>query len=147
MAKPVRDKEYDEKVKRMTPNSPLLKNCLFSFLVGGAICTFGELLYTFYSDFVPDKDARTWVSVSLIVLTAILTGLGVYDKLAKVAGAGLSVPISGFANSVTAPAIEYSVEGHILGTSEKMFTIAGAVIVYGCSLASLYGLIYYFFIM
>ena len=90
--------------------------------------------------------ARTLVSMTLIVLTAVLTGIGVYDRIAKVAGAGVSVPISGFANSVCAPAIEYSVEGHILGTAEKMFTIAGAVIVYGCSLASFYGMIYYFFI-
>lgn len=146
MSNASKDNEYDLKVKKATPNSPIVKNCLFSFLIGGTVCVFGELLFNVYSLRLPEKDARTWVSISLIVLTAILTGIGVYDKLAKIAGAGLSVPISGFANSVTAPAIEYSVEGHILGTSEKMFTIAGAVIVYGCSLATFYGLIYYFFL-
>ena len=111
------------------------------------MCVTGELLFMLYDGFFADeKVSRTAVSISVIVFTAILTGIGVYDKLAKVAGAGLAVPISGFANSVCSPAIEYSTEGHILGTSEKMFSLAGAVIVYGCSLASLYGMIYYFFL-
>lgn len=146
MKKAVPDKEYNKKVKELTPDSPLLKDCLFAFLFGGIICVTGELLFNFYNGFLRDeKISRTAVSISVIVVTAILTGIGVYDKLAKLAGAGLAVPISGFANSVCSPAIEYSTEGHILGTSEKMFSLAGAVIVYGCSLASLYGMIYYFF--
>ena len=145
--KSVPDKEYNKKVKELTPASPLVKDCLFAFLFGGIMCVAGELLFNFYNGFLRDeKVARTAVSISVIIVTAILTGIGVYDKLAKVAGAGLAVPISGFANSVCSPAIEYSTEGHILGTSEKMFSLAGAVIVYGCSLASLYGMIYYFFL-
>ena len=143
----VPDKEYSERVKRMTPKSPLLKDCLMAFVFGGFMCLFGELLFNLYNGFFADeKISRTVVSITVIVLTAILTGIGVYDKIARIAGAGLSVPISGFANSVCSPAIEYSTEGHILGTSEKMFSLAGAVIVYGCSLASLYGMIYYFFL-
>lgn len=141
------DKNYRKKVDMVTPDSPVIKDCLFAFFTGGFICVSGELLFSVYVGFVNDEAvARTLVSMTLIVLTAVLTGIGVYDRIAKVAGAGVSVPISGFANSVCAPAIEYSVEGHILGTAEKMFTIAGAVIVYGCSLASFYGMIYYFFI-
>lgn len=148
MSETHKDKIYAEKVKEKTPDSPVLKNCLFAFLTGGFVCTAGELLFNFYIRLLnSEPTARTCVSITLIVITAILTGIGVYDRIAKVSGAGVSVPISGFANSVCAPAIEYAVEGHILGTSEKMFSLAGAVIVYGCSLASLYGMIYYFFIM
>lgn len=148
MAKTSADKNYRKKVDKTTPDSPVIKNCLCAFFSGGIVCTAGELLFTLFNMRLQNEAvARTLVSMSLIVITAILTGIGVYDRIAKVAGSGVSVPISGFANSVCAPAIEYSVEGHILGTAEKMFTIAGAVIVYGCSLASFYGLIYYFFIV
>ncbi len=147
MKKALPDKEYSERVKKLTPSSPLLKDCLFAFLFGGIMCVLGETLFNlYYGVFADEKVSRTVVSISVIVLTAILTGIGVYDKIAKIGGAGLAVPISGFANSVCSPAIEYSTEGHILGTSEKMFSLAGAVIVYGCSLASLYGMIYYFFL-
>ncbi len=147
MKKAVPDKEYSEKVQKLTPNSPIFKDCLFAFLFGGFMCVAGEVLFNLYNSLLTDeKVSRTAVSITVIVLTAILTGIGVYDRIAKVAGAGLAVPISGFANSVCSPAIEYSTEGHILGTSEKMFSLAGAVIVYGCSLASLYGMIYYFFL-
>ncbi len=147
MAKSESDKAYAEKVKQKTPPSPIVKDCIFAFLFGGTVCAFGELLFSVYMNLLKSETpARTFVSITLIVITAILTGIGVYDKIAKTAGAGVSVPISGFANSVCAPAIEYAVEGHVLGTAEKMFTLAGAVIVYGCSLASFYGMIYYFFI-
>ena len=147
MKKSVPDKEYAEKVKQLTPSSPVLKDCMLAFLFGGFMCVLGEFLFNLYNGLLADeKISRTAVSITVIVLTAVLTGIGVYDKIAKLAGAGLSVPISGFANSVCSPAIEYSTEGHILGTSEKMFSLAGAVIVYGCSLASLYGMIYYFFL-
>lgn len=139
--------KYSEKVKKATPPSVTLKNCIAAFLIGGLLCVFSEMLFSLISGYTDEINARTYVSMILVVITAALTGLGIYDKLAYVAGAGLSVPISGFANSVCSPAIEYATEGHILGTAEKMFSIAGAVIVYGCSLASLYGMIYYFFIM
>ena len=147
MKKNLPDKNYSARVKEITPGTPVVKNCIFAFLSGGALCVLGEILFNLYNGYLADeKIARTCVSISVIVLTAILTGIGVYDRIAGVAGAGVAVPISGFANSVCSPAIEYSTEGHILGTSEKMFSLAGAVIVYGCSLASLYGMVYYFFL-
>ena len=145
--KAIPDKEYGRRVEALTPSSPLLKDCLLAFLFGGFMCVMGEMLFNLYLGmFSDEKASRTLVSITVIALTAALTGIGIYDKIAKIGGAGLSVPISGFANSVCSPAIEYSTEGHILGTSEKMFSLAGAVIVYGCSLASLYGMIYYFFL-
>lgn len=141
------DNAYKNRAEQLTPNSPIVKNCIFAFISGGCICVAGEALLNLYQSFsLKESDARTLVSITLIVITAILTGIGVYDRIAKHCGAGVAVPISGFANSVCSPAIEYAVEGHILGTSEKMFSLAGAVIVYGCSLASFYGMIYYFFI-
>lgn len=142
------DKEYRQQVSKASPGSPLLQNCLKAFLFGGSICLIAEGFFSLYSFFgLDEKTARTAVSLTLITLTAIFTGIGGYDKLAKHAGAGFAVPITGFANSVVSPAIEYSTEGHILGTAVKMFTIAGPVIVYGCSSAVLYGAIYYFFIL
>lgn len=139
-------KQYAEKVKKASPDSPLVKNCAKAFLVGGLICLLGEGLFTLFARFgLNEENAGTCVSVTLIVLTAALTGIGVFDKLAKHAGAGTLVPITGFANAVAAPAVEYSTEGRVMGTAVKMFTIAGPVIVYGCSAASLYGFIYYFF--
>ncbi len=139
-------KTYAQKVKKASPPSPLLKNCLKAFLAGGAVCLLGEGLFTLYSYLGQTEDtAAACVCVTLIVLTAALTGLGVFDKIAKHAGAGTLVPITGFANAVAAPAVEYSTEGRVTGTAVKMFTIAGPVIVYGCSAASLYGFLYYFF--
>ncbi|MBQ6022792.1 MAG: stage V sporulation protein AC [Clostridia bacterium] len=139
-------KEYAKRVENASPGSPLLKNCLNAFAVGGLICTLGEGLFTLYSHFgAPEKEAAAWVCITLIFLTALLTGIGVFDKIAKHAGAGTMVPITGFANSMAAPSVEYQTEGRVLGTAVKMFTIAGPVIVYGCSAASLYGMIYYFF--
>ncbi len=141
------DKAYLDKVKKQTPGTPIIKNCFAAFIFGGSMCLISEMLFNFVMNMRYDEVfSRTIVSITVISVTAALTGIGVYDKIAAIAGAGLSVPISGFANSVCAPAIEYAAEGHILGTSEKMFSLAGAVIVYGCSLASLYGMIYYFFI-
>ena len=140
-------KEYAKKVEAVSPASPLLKNCAKAFVFGGLICLIGEGLFTAVINFnISEKNAATWVCIALIMLTALLTGIGVFDKIAKHAGAGTMVPITGFANSVTAPAIEYQTEGRVLGTAVKMFTIAGPVIVYGCSAASLYGMIFYFFI-
>lgn len=141
------NKQYDKRVKAASPDSPLLKNCVFAFFIGGLICLIGEGLFTLFSYFeIEEKESAAWVCVSLISITAALTGIGVFDNIAKHAGAGTIVPITGFANSVVSPAIEYQTEGRILGTAVKMFTIAGPVIVYGCSAASVYGLIYYFFL-
>lgn len=140
-------KQYDKKVRVASPNSPLLKNCICAFLIGGLICLLGEGLFTLFSYLGnEEKESAAWVCVTLIALTAALTGIGIFDNIAKHAGAGTIVPITGFANSVVSPAIEYQTEGRILGTAVKMFTIAGPVIVYGCSAASVYGLIYYFFV-
>ncbi len=140
------DKAYDQKVKKASPDSPLLKNCCMAFLSGGGICLLGEVLFTLFSYYgLDEKTAAACVSVFLIVVTAALTGIGVFDKLAKHAGAGTLVPITGFANAMTAPAVEYVTEGRITGTAAKMFTIVGPVIVYGCAAASLYGAIWYFF--
>ena len=139
-------KRYAEQVKRASPDSPLLKDCLKAFFSGGAVCLLGEALFTLFASLgASETDAATCVSVALIVLTAALTGIGVFDKLAKHAGAGTLVPITGFANAVAAPAVEYSTEGRVTGTAVRMFTIAGPVIVYGCAAASVYGVICYCF--
>ncbi len=137
-------KQYKMLVSQITPKSPLLKDCLKAFIFGGGICCFGEVLRTLYGfTSLNEKELSLAVSATLIVITAILTGAGIFDKIAKHAGAGTAVPITGFANSVVAPAVEFNFEGYILGTAAKMFNLAGPVIVYGCTSASLYGLIYY----
>ena len=139
--------EYLKKVKAEEPKSALIKNCSKAFAFGGLICTIGELTFTLFTKKgISPKDAGAWVCILLIAVTSALTGLGIFDRIAKHAGAGTMVPITGFANSVVSPAIEYKTEGRIMGTAVKMFTIAGPVIVYGCSAASLYGFIYYFFL-
>ena len=128
----------------MSPKSPLGKDCLLAFLVGGAICTLGQLIMDGYMALGLSKDdAGTAVSMTLVALSALFTGLSLYDNLAKHAGAGTLVPITGFANAVTAPAVEFKTEGLVLGTAAKMFTIAGPVIVYGVSASVVYGLIYW----
>ena len=140
-------KNYQQLVHTLTPKSPLLKDCIFAFLFGGSICCFGQLLKTVYTNLgLSEDEVKLAVPVTLIVITAILTGSGLFAKIAKYAGAGTAVPITGFANSVVSPAVEFSAEGKILGTGAKMFNLAGPVIVYGCSAASLYGLIYYLFL-
>ncbi len=140
------DKNYEERVKKNSPNSPIIKDCFKAFLVGGIICVIGQIFYNLYLSFsLDDRMARTCVSMTLIVITGALTGIGVFDKIAKHAGAGTLVPITGFANSVSAPSIEFATEGRILGMAVKMFSIAGPVIVFGCATATLYGFIYYFF--
>ena len=141
------EKDYGELVKKVSKNSPHPKNCLKAFLVGGTICCFGEVLkFVFRKYTAMDEDeVKAAISITLIFLTAVLTGLGWFDNIAKHAGAGTIVPITGFANSIVSPAIEFSPEGRILGTGAKMFTIAGPVIVYGCGSAALYGLIVYLF--
>ncbi len=136
--------QYKTLVSQITPKSPLLKDCVMAFIFGGGICCFGEALRTLYTlAELNEKELSLAVSGTLIVITAILTGAGVFDKIGKHAGAGTAVPITGFANSVVAPAVEFNFEGYILGTAAKMFNLAGPVIVYGCTSASLYGIIYY----
>ncbi|MBQ6019027.1 MAG: stage V sporulation protein AC [Clostridia bacterium] len=142
------DAAYDAMTKRASPPSEKGKNALKAFLSGGLVCCFAQLLFDFYGMLgLNEKEVKAAVPITLIVLTAILTGLGLFGKLAKFAGAGLSVPITGFANSVVSPAMEFQTEGRVLGTGAKMFTLAGPVIAYGCSAAAVYGLIYYFFIV
>ncbi len=139
------EKEYGELVKERMPKSPLVKDCINAFLVGGLICIIGQFFMNRYQAWgLEEKLAGTASSMTLVALAALLTGLSLYDDIAKFAGAGTLVPITGFANAVTAPAVEFKTEGMILGTAAKMFTIAGPVIVYGVSASIVYGLIYYF---
>ncbi len=141
------NQQYQQLVHSTTPKSPLLKDCILAFLFGGSICCFGQLLRMLYTNVgLTEDEVKLAVPVTLIVITAILTATGTFSKIAKYAGAGTAVPITGFANSVVSPAVEFSAEGKILGTGAKMFNLAGPVIVYGCSAASLYGLIYYLFL-
>lgn len=138
------NEEYKEYVEKHSPRSPVGRNLLHAFIVGGLICTLGQLLIALYTELGADKDAAaTACSITLVFMGALLTGLGVYDDLAKFAGAGTLVPITGFANSVVAPALEFKSEGFITGTAAKMFVIAGPVIVYGVSASVIYGLIYW----
>lgn len=140
------DKEYEVMTKKASPPSPRFKNMTFAFFSGGIICTVGECFNTLYTYLgLKTETASTLVSITLIVIAAILTGIGIFDKIAKYAGAGTLVPITGFSNAVVSSALEYTTDGKIYGTGAKMFTIAGPVIVYGCGAASLYGLIYYCF--
>ena len=138
------EKEYDKLVKSMMPRSPIIKDCAFAFVIGGLICTLGQLLKNGYLAMgLGEEAAGSAVSVTLVAISALLTGLSLYDDIAKHAGAGTLVPITGFANAISAPAIEFKTEGFILGVGAKMFTIAGPVIVYGVSASVVYGLIYW----
>ena len=138
------EREYGRLVKELAPKSPIKKDCLNAFWIGGMICVVGQLFINAYSALgLDEKSAATAASMSLVALSALLTGLSLYDNIAKHAGAGTLVPITGFANSVAAPAVEFKTEGFILGVGAKMFTIAGPVIVYGVSASVVYGLIYW----
>lgn len=137
-------KKYSNLVKEKSPNSNTLLDCVRAFLFGGGICAFGEVLFELYKMWGADeKQGRTFVSLSLIFIASVLTMIGVFDKIAKFAGAGTLVPITGFSNAVTSSAIEFKSEGLILGMGAKMFTIAGPVIVYGTVASVLYGIIYW----
>ncbi len=138
-------KTYGKYVKKHAKKSPIVSNCIKAFLSGGLICTLGELLYKTYHNMMlmPEEDAGLLVSVSLIFLASLLTGLGVFDKIAKHAGAGTLVPITGFSNAVTSPAIDNKAEGYVLGVAAKMFIIAGPVIVYGVFAGVIYGVVYW----
>ena len=134
--------EYSEMTKKASPNSKLLRNGIMAFISGGIICTIGQLLKTIYIDMgMEKKDANNLVSITLIALGALLTTFKIYDNIAKFAGAGTLVPITGFANSIVSPAIEFKSEGHIMGIGAKMFTIAGPVIVFGTTASIIYGII------
>lgn len=135
---------YRDSVKRHAPKSDLLRQLLRAFWTGGLICTLGEALFTLYRSLaLPEETVGTLVSVTLIFLTALLTGLGAFDRIGAYAGAGTFVPITGFANAIAAPSMEYRPEGFVLGVGAKMFVVAGPVIVYGVSASVLYGLIYW----
>ena len=137
--------QYSEMVKQASPNSPIFMDCIRAFVSGGIICTIGQLLLNLYTAMdISEKDAALWVSITLIGLSALLTALGIYEKLGKFCGAGTIVPITGFANSVVSPAIEFKKEGMVFGMAAKMFIVAGPVIVYGTLTSMLVGFVYYF---
>ena len=137
-------REYKKLVDSMAPKSPIVKDCINAFWIGGLICTLGQLIMNGYMALGMEKeDAGTAMSMTLVTISALLTGLSLYDDIAKHAGAGTLVPITGFANAISAPAVEFKTEGMVLGTAAKMFTIAGPVIVYGVSASVVYGLIYW----
>ncbi|MBQ2809536.1 MAG: stage V sporulation protein AC [Clostridia bacterium] len=140
------DKEdYKKYVEGRAKKSSYLKNCSFAFLIGGFICALGQGLRNLYLYLGAwEQDASTLVSISLIFIASILTGLGIFDNIARIAGAGTLVPITGFANAVVSPAIDTKSEGYIFGVGAKIFTIAGPVILYGSLSGVIYGIIYYF---
>ena len=138
------DREYNSLVSSMAPKSPIVKDCINAFWIGGLICAIAQLILNgFFALGLEKTDAFTATSMTMVALSALLTGLSLYDDIAKIAGAGTLVPITGFANSVAAPAVEFKTEGFVLGVGAKMFTIAGPVIVYGVSASVVYGLIYW----
>ena len=135
---------YDAMVKKASPNSPILSNCVKAFVSGGLICVLGQALLMLYTKKgISEADAALWVSITLIGISAVLTAFGLYEKLGKFCGAGTIVPITGFANSVVSPAIEFKKEGMVFGMVAKMFIVAGPVIVYGTLTSMAVGLIYY----
>lgn len=139
-------KDYQKLADRKLPPSHLLKNCINAFLIGGIICTIGEAISVMYKSLGLDKEmAGAATSVTLIFLGILFTGLGIYSKIARFAGAGTIVPITGFANSVASPAIEAKTEGFVLGVAAKIFTIAGPVIVYGTVASVIAGIGFYIF--
>ncbi|MCL2839094.1 MAG: stage V sporulation protein AC [Oscillospiraceae bacterium] len=148
MLKKYTKEEYKKYVEQKSPNSPLLKNMLFAFLIGGAICVIGQGIGDFYERVLnmETETVRALVPITLIFLGALATGLNIYDDVAKFAGAGTLVPITGFANSIVAPAMEFKKEGYVLGLAAKMFVIAGPVLVYGIVTSIIGGLIYYLII-
>lgn len=137
------NKKYSDFVNKKSPNSPIFTNCIKAFFVGGLICSIGQIIFFFckYKG-LDETNAYTVVSISLIGLSAFLTGLNIFNKIGKFAGAGSLIPITGFANSIVSPAIEYKSEGYIMGVGAKMFTIAGPVLVYGISASVLVGIIH-----
>lgn len=141
----ISNKEYADMVKRASPPSKVARDCVFAFVIGGAICVVGQIInniFAFYNFDKPDASALT--SISMIFIGALFTGLDIYDDIAVYGGAGTLVPITGFANSIVSPAMEFKTEGMILGVGVNMFRIAGPVLVYGVASSVVYGAIYYF---
>ena len=141
--KPIETKqEYSDYVDEKSPNSPILKNCFNAFWVGGLICSIGQIILEFCKyQGLDEKSSSTVVSIVLIGIAAILTGLNIFNKIGKFAGAGSLIPITGFANSIVSPAIEYKSEGYVMGVGGKMFTVAGPVLVFGISASVIIGII------
>ena len=138
--------DYQDYVDKKTPNSPILKNCFNAFWVGGLICVIGQLINSYCKlQGLDTQISGTIVSIVLIGLSAFLTGLNCFNKIGKFAGAGSLIPITGFANSVVSPAMEYKSEGYVMGVGAKMFTVAGPVLVYGISSSILVGILYFIF--
>ena len=137
-------KRYAQLVKEKSPDSKTFSEALRAFAFGGGICALGEVLFGIFKNFgIEEKQGRTLVSLSLVLIAAVLTMIGVFDKIAKRAGAGTLVPITGFSNAVVSAAMEFRTEGFILGVGAKMFTIAGPVIVYGTLASVIYGFVYW----
>ena len=138
-------KEYNQYVKQVTPTHSLVKNCFHAFWIGGLICVIGQLFFHLFQTNLDlnKEDASTYVTITLVLLSIILTGFNIYPKIAKLGGAGTLVPITGFANSVAAPCIEFQKEGQVFGVGVKVFTIAGPVILYGIFSSFVLGFIYY----
>ena len=138
-------KTYKKYVKARAPKSPCVKNCVWAFLIGGGICVLGQLLNSLYKTYLfsDERDAGTLTSATLVFIAVVLTGIGVFDVIAKRAGGGTLLPITGFANAVASPAIDARSEGFILGVGAKIFTVAGPVILYGTSASVIWGVIYW----
>ncbi len=141
----IEKKSYKKFADAHAPSSPTVKNCIWAFFVGGAICAIGQGLVFIYGDIcgLPEKEAGTLCSVTLIFAAALLSGLGLFEKIAKHAGGGTLVPITGFANSVVSPAIDSKAEGFILGVGAKIFTVAGPVLLYGTLAGAVWGVVYW----
>lgn len=138
-------KQYDQMIKKASPPSKVIRNVIYAFLIGGTICTIGQIVNMCYSFYIQNiEDVSSLTSMTMIFLGALLTGLNVYDDIAKYGGAGTLVPITGFANSIVSPAMEFRTEGYVLGVGANMFKIAGPVLVYGISASVIYGIIYFF---
>lgn len=136
--------KYKQMAKEATPKSEIFKNCLKAFLVGGIICDIGQLIMNIIESFgYPKEQVMNIVPIIMVFICAVLTGTGIYGKMASFGGAGTVVPITGFSNAVVAPAIEFKKEGYIFGVAAKMFTIAGPVLVYGIGTSVIIGIIYY----
>ncbi len=137
-------KEYSERVARHSPASPVIKNCVFAFLIGGGICAVGQSLFFLYNMLsASTEDAYTLVTVSLIFIAVLLTGFGVFDTIAGIAGAGTLVPVTGFANAVVSPAIDTKAEGLVVGVGANIFKVAGPVILFTTLAGTLYGIVEY----
>lgn len=140
----MKNSDYKTYVDKMTPNSPMLKDLIWAFCVGGIICTIGQAFFNLYEYLgISEECVPMLTSSTMVLLSALFTGFGIYDNIAKHAGAGTIVPITGFANAITSPALEFKSEGYILGLAVKMFTVAGPVLVYGITSGFFAGVIYY----